>query len=66
LRAREWSRYLLGDESISTTKRVRAVLDLLNERIFARCLRSRVFRRLVLEHGIELFDAVHVDDRLPI
>jgi hypothetical protein len=62
---REWSRYLLGDDSISKTRRVRAVLEL-NERIFAKCLRGHVFRRLVLEHGIEPFDAVLVDDRLPM
>jgi hypothetical protein len=63
--AREWSRYLLQDESVWKTRRVRAVLDL-NERIFAKCLRSHVFRRLVLEHGIEPFDAVLVDDCLAI
>lgn len=60
----EWSRHLLGNESVSHRKRTRAVLDL-NERIFRKCLRSQAFRLLALEHDLEPFDAVLVDDRLP-
>jgi hypothetical protein len=55
--AREWSRRLLGDESIGERKRRPAVLNL-NERIFRKCLRSHAFRRLALDHGIEPFEAV--------
>lgn len=62
--AREWSRHLLGEESVGQRRRVRAVLDL-NERIYRRCIRSLAFRRLALEHGVEPFEAVLVDDRLP-
>jgi hypothetical protein len=63
--AREWSRYLLDDESVSKKKRTRAVLDL-NERIFRKCIRSHTFRLLALEYEVEPFEAVLVDDRLPI
>lgn len=62
--AREWSRHLLGDESIGERKRRRAVLNL-NERIFRRCIRSHAFRRLALDYGIEPFEAVLLDERLP-
>lgn len=62
--AREWSRYLLSDESVSKTRRTRAVLDL-NERIFRKCIHSHAFRRMAVEHDTEPFDAVLVDDRLP-
>lgn len=62
--ARKWSRYLLGDDSIGQRKRVRAVLDL-NERVFRKCLHSNNFRRLALDHEIEPFAAVLVDERLP-
>lgn len=62
--AREWSRYLLDDESVSKTRRVRAVLDL-NERVFRKCIHSQAFRLLVLEHEVEPFVAVLVDERLP-
>lgn len=63
--AREWSRYLLGAESVAKTKRLRAVLDL-NERVFRKCIHSQAFRLLALEHGVEPFEAVLVDDRLPV
>lgn len=62
--ARAWSHHLLGEESISKTERRRAVLDL-NERIFGKSVHSRAFRRLALDHEIEPFEAVLVDDRLP-
>ena len=62
--SREWSRYLLTDESTSKARRVRAVLAL-NERVFRKSLRSQAFRRLALEHEIKPFEAVLVDGRLP-
>jgi hypothetical protein len=62
--AREWSRYLLSEGSLGERKRIRAVLDL-NERIYRKCIHSQAFRRLPLEHGVEPFEAVLVDDRLP-
>lgn len=62
--ARAWSHHLLGEESLSKTKRTRAVLDL-NERIFRKCIHSHAFRRLVVEHEVEPFRAVLVDERLP-
>lgn len=63
--AREWSRFLLDDESIAERDRVRAVLRL-NERVFRNCVGELRFRQLFAEHGIDPFDAVLVDDeRLP-
>jgi hypothetical protein len=62
--AREWSRFLLADESRPERERVRAVLRL-NERIFRKCLSDLHFRGL-FERGINPFVAVLVDDdRLP-
>ncbi len=63
--ARLWSQVILDNEGIPEDERVRAVLRL-NERIFRKCLRDRRFRDVVLDHDINPFDAVLVDDpRLP-
>jgi hypothetical protein len=63
--AREWSRLLLGDESLCARERVRAVLRL-NERVFRKCVSDIHFRALYHGHGIDPFDAVLAgDDRLP-
>jgi hypothetical protein len=63
--AREWSRFLLADCSISERDRVRGVLRL-NERIFRKCVRDLHFRQLFADRGIDPFDAVLADDdRLP-
>ncbi len=63
--AREWSRFLLDNESIAEPDRVRAVLRL-NERVFRKCVGELRFRQLFAERGIDPFEAVLVDDhRLP-
>jgi hypothetical protein len=63
--AREWSRVLLADCSISEHDRVRGVLRL-NERIFRKCVRDLHFRQLFADRAIDPFDAVLADDdRLP-
>jgi hypothetical protein len=59
--AREWSRFLLADCSISGHDRVRGVLRL-NERIFRKCVRDLHFRQLFADRGIDPFDAVLADD----
>ena len=63
--AREWSRFLLDNDSIPERDRVRGVLRL-NERIFHKCDGDLQFRQLFAERGIDPFDAALVDDdRLP-
>lgn len=62
--AREWSREILGDDSLGPRVRQRAVLSL-NERVFRKCRSDRSFRSLYRRHGIDPFDAVLLDDRLP-
>lgn len=63
--SREWSRFLLADDSIPERDRVRGVLRL-NERIFRKCVRDLHFRQLFADRGIDPFDAVLADDdRLP-
>jgi hypothetical protein len=62
--AREWSREILGDDSLGPRIRERAVLDL-NERVFRKCRSDKSFRALYKRHGIDPFDAVLDDDRLP-
>jgi hypothetical protein len=63
--AREWSRCLLGDESLPVAERTRAVLRL-NERVFRKCRDDRRFRGLYAEGRGDPFDAVLADDaRLP-
>lgn len=59
--AREWSRFLLDDESIAERDRVRAVLRL-NERVFRKCVGDHRLRQLFAERGIDPFDAVLADD----
>jgi hypothetical protein len=63
--AREWSRLLLGDESVLERDRVRAVLRI-NERIFRKCVGDLHFRAVYEQRGIDPFDAVIAEhDRLP-
>lgn len=62
--ARKWSRLLLGDKSLPEHDRVRAVLRL-NERIFRSCIAETNFVALYAQRGIDPFDAVINDDRLP-
>jgi hypothetical protein len=62
--AREWSRRILGDDSLGLRTRQRAVLDL-NERIFRKCRSDNSFKALYRRHGTDPFEAVLVDDRLP-
>ena len=56
--AREWSRYLLDEDS--SPERVRAVLRI-NERIFRKCMRDIHFRAAQLALGIDPFEALLVD-----
>lgn len=62
--AREWSRTLLGDESVPARERKRAVLKL-NERVFRKCRSDRSFRAVYRRHEFDPFEAVLVDERLP-
>lgn len=63
--ARLWSQVILDNEDVPEDERVRAVLRL-NERIFKKCIRDKRFRDVVLDHGVNPFDAILVDDpRLP-
>jgi hypothetical protein len=62
--AREFSRYLLGIGGRGEKDRVRAVLRL-NERIFRKAFGDLAFRRVYLDHGVDPFRAVVVDERLP-
>jgi hypothetical protein len=61
--ARLWSGFLLDSDEFPEEERVRAVLNL-NERIFRRCMHDRRFRD-VLGHGVDPFEAVLLDPRLP-
>jgi hypothetical protein len=61
---REYSKRILQLRSIEKKDRIRAVLRL-NERIFRRCHRDRRFRDIVLDHGVDPFEAVLLDSRLP-
>lgn len=56
--AREWSRYLLDDDS--SQERARAVLRI-NERIFRKCLRDMHFRAAELGLDVDPFEAVLVE-----
>ena len=62
--AQAFSRYLLDDKSGTRADRVRDVLRL-NERIFRKCLTERPFRDVLFDHGVDPFEAVLLDDRLP-
>ncbi|HET8536594.1 MAG TPA: hypothetical protein VFL73_05385 [Solirubrobacteraceae bacterium] len=63
--AREWSRYILDDETVAAEERVRAVLRL-NERIFRKCRDDRRFRTLYLDGRGDPMQAILADDtRLP-
>jgi hypothetical protein len=61
--AREWSRYLLDDNS--SPERVRAVLRI-NERVFRKCMRNIHFRTAEIDLSVEPFQAVLAEhDALP-
>lgn len=62
--AKEFSRFLLDDKGVPEGERIRAVLRL-NERIYRKCLKDRVFRQVVFDHDVDPFDAVVTDVRLP-
>lgn len=63
--ARLWSQAILDNEDLPEDERVRVVLRL-NERIFKKCIHDKRFRDVVLDHDVNPFDAMLVDDpRLP-
>jgi hypothetical protein len=62
--ARRWSEAILSDEALDHERRPRAVLTL-NERIFDRCCDDRCFRAVYDRYGIDPFQAVLLDPRLP-
>jgi hypothetical protein len=62
--ARRWSEAILDDETLDHGLRSRAVLSL-NERIFAKCCDDRSFHAVYDHHGIDPFQAVLLDGRLP-
>ena len=62
--AKEFSLYLLSAKGATEADRVRAVLRL-NERIYRKSLLDLAFRKVFLDHEVDPFNAVLVDDRLP-
>lgn len=62
--ARRWSEAILDDDVLDPDEGVRAVLSL-NERIFEKCCDDRCFRFVYDRHGIDPFQAVLLDSRLP-
>ncbi len=62
--AQEFSAVVLADRSLSERARRRAVLDL-NERVFRKCRSDGSFQAVYKKHGIDPFEAVLVDPRLP-
>ena len=62
--AKEFSRHRLDVGATTGAERVRAVLRL-NERVYRKSLQDRAFRKVYLDHGVDPFEAVVVDDRLP-
>lgn len=62
--ARRWSEAILDDAALDPDRGVRAVLSL-NERIFEKCCEDRCFRVVFDRHGIDPFQAVLLDPRLP-
>jgi len=61
---RRWSQSLLEDRTIEERRRQRAVLDL-NERIFQLCSEDRCFLAIHRRYGVDPFEAVLADPRLP-
>lgn len=62
--AKEFSRRLLAADQGRAADRVRDVLRL-NERIYRKCLSDKAFRKLYLDFGVDPFEAVLTDARLP-
>ena len=62
--AREFSRRLLDADPEGEKNHLRAVLRL-NERVFKKCLTVRAFRDVYFDHGVDPFEAVLLDERLP-
>jgi hypothetical protein len=62
--ARRWSEAILNDGALDREQSVRAVLSL-NERIFGKCCDDWCFRAVYERHGIDPFQAVLRDPRLP-
>ena len=62
--AREFSRRLLDEDPEGEMNHMRDVLRL-NERVFKKCLTVRAFRDVYFDHGVDPFEAVLVDERLP-
>ena len=62
--AQRWAEAILDDGALDPDQGVRAVLSL-NERIFGRCCDDRCFRAVYERHGVDPFDAVLLDPRLP-
>lgn len=63
--AKEFSRFLLDQKGRGQRERTRAVLRI-NERVYRKCLSDHAFRQVFLERGVDPFEAVLVDDRLPL
>ena len=62
---KQWSNFILNDTHLPQDQRVRAVLKI-NERIFRKCVDDKHFRDIVLDHDVQPFDALLIDDpRLP-
>lgn len=62
--ARLWSGYILDHYTeLPEDQRVRAVLKI-NERIFRKCVNDKRFREVLLDHGVDPFEAVLVDHPL--
>jgi hypothetical protein len=62
--AREYSGLLLDAEELPGEQRVRAVLGI-NKRIADKCLKDLAFTEAHEQLGVDTFDAVLVDARLP-
>ena len=62
--AKAFSGYLLEGGVVPEGERVRAVLRL-NERIYRKCLKDQAFRKVYMDHDVDPFEAILVDERLP-